>query len=47
MDAFLIPHTLWDILNPTSYYTHTFPSAGDHAGVVLHTNITLPGAIGT
>ena len=40
-DAFLIPHTLSDILNPTSYYTHTFTSAGDDTGVVIHTNNTL------
>ena len=42
MDAFLIPHTIWDILNPTSYYTHTFSSVGGHGGVRIHTNITIP-----
>ena len=42
LDAFLVPATLWDILSPTSYHVQTFPSAGDHVGVFMHTNITLP-----
>ena len=42
LDAFLVPATLWDILSPTLYHVQTFPSAGDHAGVFMHTNITLP-----
>ena len=41
LDAFLVPTALWEILNPTSYHVQAFPSEGDHAGVFMHTNITL------
>ena len=42
LGAFLVPAVLWDTLCPTSYGVTAFPSAGDHAGVQMYTNVALP-----
>ena len=42
VDAFLVPNLVWDVVIPTSYHIQQYPSAGDHAGVIMHTNVALP-----
>ena len=42
LDALLLSQMTWNALTPVAYQTTTFPLAGDHAGVGLHTTVVLP-----
>ena len=40
--ALLLSQTTWNALTPVAYQATTFPSAGDHAGVEIHTTVVPP-----
>ena len=42
LDALLLSQTTWNALTPVAYQATTFTSAGDHAGVEIHTTVVLP-----
>ena len=42
LDALLLSQTAWNALTPVACQATTFPSAGDHAGVEIHTTVILP-----
>ena len=42
LDALLLSQTTWNALTPVAYQATTFPSAGDHTCVEIHTTVLLP-----
>ena len=42
LDVFVVPSLVWDVFTPMSYYIQQYPSARDHAGVIMHANVALP-----
>ena len=42
LDSLLLSQTTWNALTPVAYQATTFPSAGYHTGVEIHTTVVLP-----